>query len=86
MTSASGDRFAIRIGGDASGPVVAGRENHIEVHHGQPDSQVDSVPSGGRQNPRSTQTNTANDHGTVCTVMNGELHIHHNSPEAPSDQ
>ncbi len=77
MASTSGDRFAIRIDGDAAGPVVAGHGNHIEAHQAQPEAQGTSVSPGGRQNPRSTQTNTANDHGTAFTVMNGEMHIHH---------
>ncbi|MFF8281761.1 hypothetical protein ACF06W_03455 [Streptomyces albus] len=66
MTSSSGGRFTIRIGGDASGPVVAGHDNHVEVH-GDGGEGRESGP---------TQSNAAHDHGTVYTVMNGELHVH----------
>ncbi|WP_234347634.1 hypothetical protein [Streptomyces specialis] len=67
--SASGDEYTIRIGGNASGPVVAGHDNHVEVHHPAPGPQPEPVPS--------TQTNTAKDHGTVYAVTHGDMHIHH---------
>jgi len=70
MTSAPGDKFTIRIDGDASGPVVAGHDN--VVSHTQP--------------AESTQTNTANEHGTVYTVMHGDLHLHHDDGDQPDQQ
>ena len=33
MSTASGDQYRIHIGGDAAGPVVVGRDNHVEVDH-----------------------------------------------------
>ncbi|MEU2083820.1 hypothetical protein ABZ569_18365 [Streptomyces albus] len=75
MTSSSGGRFTIRIGGDASGPVVAGHDNHVEVH-GDGGEDRESGP---------TQSNAAHDHGTVYTVMNGELHVHpYTAPQDPA--
>ncbi|MFF2810452.1 hypothetical protein ACFVT2_25440 [Streptomyces sp. NPDC058000] len=86
MAPAAGDRFTIRIGGDASGPVVAGHENHVEVHQDPPDARTGSTPAQEEQPPGPTQTNTAKDHASVFTVMNGELHIHHDGPTAPDQQ
>lgn len=60
------DRFTIRIGGDATGPVVAGHGNTVETHQ----------PAEENKTPESAQTNTANEHGTVFTVMHGDLHVH----------
>lgn len=76
MTPASGDRFTISVGGDASGPVVAGHDNHVEVGRPPADVPPGSSPDREEQAPGHTQTNTANDHGSVFTVMNGEMHIH----------
>lgn len=68
----AGDQFTIRIGGAASGPVVAGHGNRVEAHQPQTGNMsADEPPS-----PDATQTNTANEHGTVFTVMNGDMHIH----------
>ncbi|CAM3169466.1 MULTISPECIES: hypothetical protein [Streptomyces] len=76
MTSSSGGRFTIRIGGDASGPVVAGHDNHVEVH---------GDGGEGREGGGPTQSNAAHDHGTVYTVMNGELHVHpYTAPQNPA--
>ncbi|WP_043238660.1 hypothetical protein [Streptomyces violaceusniger] len=76
MPLSSGDRFTIRIGGDASGPVVAGHDNKVEVRRpSEPDAE--SGP---------TQTTTVRDHGTAYTVMNGELHIHHDSSARPPEE
>ncbi|MCX4693666.1 hypothetical protein [Streptomyces sp. NBC_01408] len=88
MPSAAGDRFTIRIGGDASAPVVAGHHNHVEVHRAAEPAVADEPG----QAPGATQTNTASDHASVYTVMNGELHIHqyedqpapHTAPDPPS--
>lgn len=76
MTSAPGDRFEISIGGDASGPVVAGRDNRVETTAPPADVRTGSGPAEGDAPGDSTQNNTAKDHGRVFTVMNGELHIH----------
>ncbi|KUJ66228.1 hypothetical protein ACZ90_39285 [Streptomyces albus subsp. albus] len=75
MASEEGDRFTIRIGGDASGPVVAGHDNRVEVHQTQPDPQ----PSGPHM------TNTANDQATVYTVQNGQIHIHQGPAGPPRE-
>ncbi|MFJ3725302.1 hypothetical protein ACIPYQ_22390 [Streptomyces sp. NPDC090045] len=91
MTSTPGDRFTIRIGGDASGPVVAGHENHVEIHQDRPPTPAGDIASPDTDTDTDTgtgtgadQINTANDHGTVYTVMQGDLHIHHEgSGEAP---
>lgn len=78
MTSSSGGRFTIRIGGDASGPVVAGHDNLVEVH---------GDGGEGREGGGPTQSNAAHDHGTVYTVMNGELHVHpYTAPQDPTPQ
>lgn len=73
-SSTPGNRYTIRITGDASGPVVAGDDNHVEVH--QPPTAA-AVPAEPAPPAGPTQTNTAHDHGTVYTVMRGEMHIHH---------
>ncbi|BBC95989.1 hypothetical protein SRO_4813 [Streptomyces rochei] len=67
MSRAPGN--SIRIGGDASGPVVAGNDNRVEVPQAAPEA------AGPVQN------NTADGHGTVYTVMNGDLHVHHEPPD-----
>ncbi|WKX73164.1 hypothetical protein [Streptomyces sp. XD-27] len=85
MAPASGDQYTIRIGGDASGPVVAGRGNRVDVRQTPPGTpsgapsgaEPESTPGDESQAPGPVQTNTANDHGSVFTVMNGEMHIHH---------
>ncbi|GCD93091.1 hypothetical protein [Embleya hyalina] len=76
MTDGAGDRYSIRIGGDASGPVVAGHDIHIETARSEPSAARVDEPSGD------TQTNTAEDHATVYAVMDGEQHIHHHHPRA----
>ncbi|MET9857981.1 hypothetical protein ABZY93_01445 [Streptomyces smyrnaeus] len=73
MRPAPGDSFSVRIGGDASGPVVAGHDNHVEVHR----PADGSTPSGDPADGGPTQTNTADGNSTMYTVMNGELHVHH---------
>ncbi|MCX4744205.1 hypothetical protein OG455_01525 [Kitasatospora sp. NBC_01287] len=76
MQPPPGDRITIRINGDATGPVVAGRDNRVEVER-----PPDENPAGAaeRQAAGPTQTNTANDHGTLFTVMHGDLHVHHDT-------
>ncbi|MFG2721829.1 hypothetical protein ACGFW5_26615 [Streptomyces sp. NPDC048416] len=84
-------RNSIRIGGSASGPVVAGNDNRVEVRHSPPAPDTPTTPTPAAaaaaavaEESGPTQTNTAKDHGTVYTVMNGELHVHHDEPGAPS--
>jgi hypothetical protein len=90
-SSASGDQFTIKIGGDSSGPVVAGNENRIEIHQPAPaipdagsEERPDAADTDGDEDQAassgSAQTNTANDHGTVYSVMHGDLHIHRDDP------
>ncbi|MFK0258622.1 hypothetical protein [Streptomyces sp. NPDC090445] len=64
----SGDQYVIRIGRDASGPVVAGHDIRVEVHRAAEAPAEPEAPD--------TMNNTANDHATAYTVMNGELHVH----------
>ncbi|QKW10096.1 hypothetical protein HUT18_30425 [Streptomyces sp. NA04227] len=85
MASASGDRYSIRIGGDAAGPVVAGNENRVEVHQSEPATSADGARAGEQEPAAPSQTNTAKDHSSLYTVMNGEMHIHRDaSPQAPA--
>ncbi|MFF2850225.1 hypothetical protein ACFVT5_28380 [Streptomyces sp. NPDC058001] len=51
----------IHIGGNASGPVVAGDNIRVKV----------------TQPAETTQTNTAKEDGTVYAATNGDIHIHH---------
>jgi hypothetical protein len=92
MATQSGDRHTVRIGGDAAGPVVVGRGNHVEVTHPAttvPDEASPTpTPADGTGAPQppgpdtgSTQNNTASGHSTIYTVMNGELNIHRQDDE-----
>ncbi|MFC9932228.1 hypothetical protein [Streptomyces sp. NPDC127190] len=63
-------RNTVRIGGDAHGPVVAGNDNKVEMRQDTPSEAAEGAGAP-------TQNNTAKDHGTVFSVMNGELHLHH---------
>ncbi|MCX4550805.1 hypothetical protein [Streptomyces sp. NBC_01500] len=92
MASSSGDQYTVRIGGAASGPVVAGHHNRVETHPdpaagAAPDvAAPDDVPAPDAQPAGPTQTNTAHGHSSLFTVMNGELHVHHeNSPPPPPE-
>lgn len=71
MSRAPGN--SIRIGGDASGPVVAGNDNRVEVRQ--------AAPEADREAAGPVQNNAADGHGTVYTVMNGDLHVHHEPPD-----
>ncbi|MBL3666822.1 hypothetical protein JL475_12630 [Streptomyces sp. M2CJ-2] len=51
----------IHIGGNASGPVVAGDNIRIKV----------------TQPAETAQTNTAREDGTVYAAANGDIHVHH---------
>ncbi|MBH5333387.1 hypothetical protein IHE55_00635 [Streptomyces pactum] len=84
MTSPTGDQYTVKIGGDASGPVVVGRDNHVEVHQDRPEAGSGGTPSEAQPPPGpTTQTNTAKDHASLFTVMNGELHVHHGDGSTP---
>ncbi|WTW99566.1 hypothetical protein OG216_42255 [Streptomycetaceae bacterium NBC_01309] len=98
MASGAGDRFVVRIGGDATGPLVVGSGNRVEIHQAAPDSAPGSAGEPGPESPPAaepdaatpreaepTQVNTANDHGTVYTVMEGDMHIHHDAPRPTED-
>ncbi|MFJ8439025.1 hypothetical protein [Kitasatospora griseola] len=78
MATGSGDRYDVRIGGDAHGPVVVGRDNRIESNPG---------PAAAAEAESPTQHNTASGHATLYTVMKGDLHIHHDAGDAadPAD-
>ncbi|MFD7673127.1 hypothetical protein [Streptomyces anulatus] len=78
MPPSTGDQYSISIGGDASGTVVAGHGNQIEVNRSgeaEPDAAADANADAG-----ATQRTTVRDHGTAYTVMRGELNIHHAAP------
>jgi len=87
-----GDRHTVRIGGSVAGPVVVGRGNHVEVTQPPPPPAPEdgNAPGAGTdpgtgpgagasegEGEGSTQNNSATGHGTVYTVMNGDLHVHH---------
>ncbi|UED84884.1 hypothetical protein [Streptomyces profundus] len=78
MTAAGDDSYSVHIGGNATGPVVAGHGNTIETRTEQPAEQPNERPA---QAPGPTQTNLATDHASVFTVMNGELHVHRGADE-----
>ncbi|WP_327331896.1 hypothetical protein [Streptomyces anulatus] len=78
MPPSTGDQYSISIGGDASGTVVAGHGNKVEVNRSgeaEPDAAADANADAG-----ATQRTTVRDHGTAYTVMRGELNIHHAAP------
>ncbi|MFE1366816.1 hypothetical protein ACFW84_21610 [Streptomyces anulatus] len=74
MPPSTGDQYSISIGGDASGTVVAGHGNQVEVHR-TGEAEPDAAADAG-----ATQRTTVRDHGTAYTVMRGELNIHHAAP------
>ncbi|WP_405019935.1 hypothetical protein OHV05_26845 [Kitasatospora sp. NBC_00070] len=67
MATGAGDRYDIRIGGDAHGPVVVGRDNRVETT---------PAPAAAAEPESPTQNNTAGGHATLYTVMKGDIHIH----------
>ncbi|MER7463991.1 hypothetical protein [Streptomyces sp. NPDC097981] len=90
MASTSGDRFTVSIGGDATGPVVVGHENTVETGPQQPaapstDTTADAPPADGSPEPAASQTNTADGHSNLFTVMEGDIHIHHDGPSASEE-
>ncbi|MFH9236979.1 hypothetical protein ACH4KO_06090 [Streptomyces anulatus] len=85
MPPSTGDQYSISIGGDASGTVVAGHGNQVEVHRtgeAEPDAAADAVDAAAdaHADAGATQRTTVRDHGTAYTVMRGELNIHHAAP------
>lgn len=69
MPPSTGDQYSISIGGDASGTVVAGHGNKVEVNRSgeaEPDAAADANADAG-----ATQRTTVRDHGTAYTVMRG---------------
>ncbi|MFD7124445.1 MULTISPECIES: hypothetical protein [Streptomyces] len=82
MPPSTGDQYSISIGGDASGTVVAGHGNQVEVNRtgeAEPDTAADAVTEANAD-AGATQRTTVRDHGTAYTVMRGELNIHHAAP------
>ncbi|OKJ09170.1 hypothetical protein [Kitasatospora sp. CB01950] len=77
MATRSGDRYDVRIGGDAHGPVVVGRDNRVEAP-----AAPDTPPESPTESP--TQNNTAGGHASLYTVMKGDLHVHHEAAD-PAD-
>ncbi|GAB3444209.1 hypothetical protein GCM10027570_13380 [Streptomonospora sediminis] len=69
MNPKPGNRNSIRIGGDASAPVVAGNGNIVEVSDGQGTSEA------AGQLPLHGQRNKAEDRGSVFAVTHGDMHI-----------
>ncbi|TDC13301.1 hypothetical protein E1265_28270 [Streptomyces sp. 8K308] len=84
MASAPRNHYSISIGGDAHGPVVAGDDNRVEA------AARDAAPlhaDDGTPAPTGpSQSNVAKDHASLYTVMNGELHIHQETPGGDGNQ
>ncbi|MFI2316937.1 hypothetical protein AMK17_05960 [Streptomyces sp. CB00072] len=84
MPPSTGDQYSISIGGDASGTVVAGHGNKVEVNRtgeAEPDAAaVADAAADANADAGATQRTTVRDHGTAYTVMRGELNIHHAAP------
>ncbi|MFY0509799.1 hypothetical protein ACOMD4_05245 [Streptomyces anulatus] len=86
MPPSTGDQYSISIGGDASGTVVAGHGNQVEVNRtgeAEPDAVADTATDAAADanaDAGATQRTTVRDHGTAYTVMRGELNIHHAAP------
>lgn len=76
----SGDQYNVRIGGDATGPVVVGGDNQVEVTNPAPPK------TDGASTPAADpgQHNIARDHGTLYSGQHGELHIHHHEDSGAS--
>lgn len=79
MPPSTGDQYSISIGGDASGTVVAGHGNQVEVHR-TGEAEPDAADADAAADAGATQRTTVRDHGTAYTVMRGELNIHHAAP------
>ncbi|MFI6008766.1 hypothetical protein ACIBAG_08025 [Streptomyces sp. NPDC051243] len=69
MANKPSSQNKIHIGGNASGPVVAGERITVKV----------SQPA------ETNQTSTAKDDGTVYAAANGDIHIHHDDAEPGGD-
>lgn len=73
MPPSTGDQYSISIGGDASGTVVAGHGNQVEVHapaEAGPEAAAEAAADAGAD-AGATQRTTVRDHGTSYTVMRG---------------
>ncbi|WP_435596846.1 hypothetical protein [Streptomyces anulatus] len=90
MPPSTGDQYSISIGGDASGTVVAGHGNKVEVNR-TGDAEPDAVAASAADTAAdaaadanagagTTQRTTVRDHGTAYTVTRGELNIHYAAP------
>ncbi|MEV3871438.1 hypothetical protein ACSMX9_15500 [Streptomyces sp. LE64] len=73
MTDSSGDHFTISVGGDANGPIAAGHDIRVEVHHRT------RLPPRAEESG-TVQENLAKDRSALYTVQEGELHVHHEAP------
>lgn len=77
MPPSTGDQYSISIGGDASGTVVAGHGNKVEVNRtgeAEPDAVADAAADANADanaDAGATQRTTVRDHGTAYTVMRG---------------
>ncbi|MFE3384403.1 hypothetical protein [Streptomyces anulatus] len=81
MPPSTGDQYSISIGGDASGTVVAGHGNKVEVNRtGEAEPDAAAAAADANADAGATQRTTVRDHGTAYTVMRGELNIHHAAP------
>ncbi|MFF2229524.1 hypothetical protein [Streptomyces anulatus] len=81
MPPSTGDQYSISIGGDASGTVVAGHGNKVEVNRtGEAEPDAADAAADANADAGATQRTTVRDHGTAYTVMRGELNIHHAAP------
>ncbi|MFE7367065.1 hypothetical protein [Streptomyces anulatus] len=90
MPPSTGDQYSISIGGDASGTVVAGHGNKVEVNRtgeAEPDTVAASAAdtaadaaADANAGAGTTQRTTVRDHGTAYTVTRGELNIHYAAP------
>ncbi|MDA0563847.1 hypothetical protein LG943_05825 [Streptomonospora sp. S1-112] len=85
MTTARDDRYSITIGGNASGPVVAGNHNRVEAAERRDAAEAAASAEAGPaaptpHSPHYRQRNEAADHGTVFAVTHGDMHVHQTLP------
>lgn len=85
MPPSTGDQYSISIGGDASGTVVAGHGNKVEVNRtgeADPDTVAEAAAdtaadtaadaaADANAGAGTTQRTTVRDHGTAYTVTRG---------------
>ncbi|MBV2364495.1 hypothetical protein [Streptomonospora nanhaiensis] len=79
MSEPTGGRYSVSIGGDASGPVVAGHDNTLEITERRDTAEGAATDPGTRY----AQDNRAADRGTVFAVSHGDMHVHQ-TPPAPA--